>query len=197
MGFPELAKHLQTYSLGEVSRITWVPEEEIVQAARLYAQTKPSSLQWGNALEHNLNSFQCARALLILMAITGNLEAPAGNVHRAAPPILKPASLIRTKKFPDKKEKIMGTDFRMASKLGFVPSQLVVKAMLTGKPYPIRMMYLQGGNPLLTYANAGETFEALNRLSFLAVSEIFLTPTAQLADIVLPAATNFEFDDIG
>ena len=85
----------------------------------------------------------------------------------------------------------MGTDFRMASKSGFVPSQLVVKAMLTGKPYPIRLMYLQGGNPLLTYANAGETFEALNRLSFLAVTEIFLTPTAQLADIVLPAATNF------
>jgi anaerobic selenocysteine-containing dehydrogenase len=46
-------------------------------------------------------------------------------------------------------------------------------------------------------ANARKTLEALKRLSFLAVSEIFLTPTAQLADIVLPAATNFEFDDIG
>ena len=196
-GLPELLKHLQNYSLDKVSRITWVSEEEIVQTARLYAQTKPASIQWGNALEHNLNSFQCARALLILMAITGNLEAPGGNVHRAAPPILKPGILILSKSFPDKKEKILGTEFRMASMMGFVPSQLIVKAMLTGKPYPIRLMVLQGGNPLLTYANARETLEALKRLSFLAVSEIFLTPTAQLADIVLPAATNFEFDDIG
>ena len=58
-------------------------------------------------------------------------------------------------------------------------------------------MYIQGGNPLLSYANAGETFEALKKLDFLAVSEIFMTPTAQLADLVLPAATHFEFDDIG
>jgi anaerobic selenocysteine-containing dehydrogenase len=81
--------------------------------------------------------------------------------------------------------------------MGFVPSQLIVKTILTRKPYPIRMMYIQGGNPLLSYANAAETFEAMKQLDFLAVSEIFLTPTAQLADIVLPAATNFEFDDIG
>jgi anaerobic selenocysteine-containing dehydrogenase len=74
---------------------------------------------------------------------------------------------------------------------------LIVKAILTEKPYPIRMMYIQGGNPLLSYANAMETFRAMKKLHFLAVSEIFLTPTAQLADIVLPAATNFEFDDIG
>ncbi len=64
-------------------------------------------------------------------------------------------------------------------------------------PHPIRMIYIQGGNPLLSYANSKETFEALKNLDFLAVSEIFLTPTAQMADMVLPAATNFEFDDIG
>jgi anaerobic selenocysteine-containing dehydrogenase len=78
-----------------------------------------------------------------------------------------------------------------------VPSQLIVKAILTEKPYPIRMMYIQGGNPLLSYANSMETFKAIKKLHFLAVSEIFLTPTAQLADIVLPVATHFEFDDIG
>ena len=49
----------------------------------------------------------------------------------------------------------------------------------------------------MSYANARETFQALKKLDFLAVAEIFMTPTAQLADLVLPAATNFEFDDIG
>lgn len=196
-GFPELKEHLQQYPLEKVSDITWISKEKIIEMAHLFSQTKPASIQWGNALEHNPSSFQCARALLILMAITGNLDTPGGNVNRPGPPIMRPGELVQIKNFPDKKEKILSPEFRLSTMMGFVPSQLIVKAILTEKPYPIRMMYIQGGNPLLSYANSMETFEAMKKLHFLAVSEIFLTPTAQLADIVLPAATNFEFDDIG
>jgi anaerobic selenocysteine-containing dehydrogenase len=196
-GFPELVNHLQQYPLDRISEITWISKEQIVKTAHLFSQTKPACIQWGNALEHNLNSVQCARALLILMAITGNLEVPGGNVDRQGPPIVRTGDLVQIKKFPDKKEKIMTPEFHLATTMGFVPSQMIVKAILTGKPHPIRMMYIQGGNPLLSYANAKETFEAMKMVDFLAVSEIFLTPTAQVADIVLPAATHFEFDDIG
>ncbi|MCX8118560.1 MAG: molybdopterin-dependent oxidoreductase [Desulfobacterota bacterium] len=196
-GFPELVEHLKQYSLEEIAETTWVNKEAIQQAARLYAQTRPASLQWGNAIEHTIHSFQCARALLILMAITGNLEAPGGNVNRPSPPLMRPGELVQIKRFPEKKEKILSPEYRLSTMMGFVPSQLIIKAILTEKPFPIRLMYIQGGNPLLSYANAQETFEALRRLDFLAVSEIFLTPTAQLADLVLPAATHFEFDDIG
>ncbi|MDP3016163.1 MAG: molybdopterin-dependent oxidoreductase [Deltaproteobacteria bacterium] len=196
-GFPELREHLRRYPLERVSEITWVPKDLILEAARLYSRTKPASLQWGNAIEHNINSFQCARTLLILMAITGNLDIPGGNVNRVGPTIMRPGELVQIKKFPEKKEKILSPEFRLATMMGFVPSQLIVKAILTGKPHPIRMVYIQGGNPLLSYANSKETLEALKKLDFLAVSEIFLTPTAQMADMVLPAATNFEFDDIG
>ena len=196
-GFPELKEYLQQYPLEKVSEITWISKEKIIEVAHLFSQTKPACIQWGNALEHNPNSFQCARALLILMAITGNLDVPGGNVNRPAPPIMRPGEFVLVKKFPNKKEKILSPEFRLSTMMGFVPSQLIVKAILTEKPYPIRMMYIQGGNPLLSYANSMETFRAMKNLHFLAVSEIFLTPTAQLADIVLPAATNFEFDDIG
>ncbi len=196
-GFPELVDHLQHYPLERVSEITWVPKEQIVKAARLFSRAKPACIQWGNALEHNLNSVQCARALLILMAMTGSLEAPGGNVNRPGPPIMKPGELVQSRKFPDRKEKVLSPEFRLATLMGFVPSQLIVKAILTGKPHPIQTMYIQGGNPLLSYANAKETFEAVKKLKFLAVSEIFMTPTARLADILLPAASNFEFDDIG
>jgi anaerobic selenocysteine-containing dehydrogenase len=196
-GFPELTDHLRQYSLDKVSEMTWVPKDQIIEGASFYSQAKPASLQWGNAIEHNINSFQCSRALLILMAIAGNLEVPGGNVNRAGPPIIRPGELVQIKKFPDKREKILSPEFRLATMMGFVPSQMIVKAILTDKPHPIQTMYIQGGNPLLSYANSKETFEALKKLSFLAVSEIFLTPTAQMADIVLPAATNFEFDDIG
>lgn len=196
-GFPELKTHLQKYTLSRISDITWIPQEKIVEATRLFSQAKPACIQWGNALEHNINSFQCARALLLLMAVTGNLEVPGGNVNRPSPPIMRTGDLVQIKKFPDKSEKILGSGFRLSASMGFVPSQLIVKAILTGNPYPIRMMYIQGGNPLLSYANSSETLAALRKLDFLAVSELFMTPTAQLADIVLPAATNFEFDDIG
>lgn len=196
-GFPELEAHLRRYSLDNISEITWVPKDQIIRLSRLFSQTRPACIQWGNAIEHNINSFQCSRALVILMAITGNLDRPGGNVNRASPPVMRPGELVQIKKFPAKKEKILSPGFRLATMMGFVPSQLIVKAILTGKPYPIRMVYIQGGNPLLSYANSKETYEALKKLDFLAVSEIFLTPTAQMADIVLPAATNFEFDDIG
>ena len=196
-GFPELTDHLRQYSLDNVSEMTWVSKDQIIRLAQLFSQTKPACIQWGNAIEHNINSFQCSRALLILMAITDNLDVPGGNVNRVGPPVMRPGELVQIKKFPDKAERILSPEFRLATMMGFVPSQLIVKAILTGKPNPIRMMYIQGGNPLLSYANAKETFEALKKLDFLAVSEIFLTPTAQLADLVLPAATNFEFDDIG
>jgi len=196
-GFQELEEHLRQYSLDSISEMTWVPKDQIIRLAKLYSHTKPACIQWGNALEHNINSFQCSRALLILMAITGNLEQPGGNVNRVAPPVIRPGELVQIKKFPEKREKILSPEFRLATMMGFVPSQMIVKAILTGKPHPIRTIYIQGGNPLLSYANSKETFEAFKKLDFLAVSEIFLTPTAQMADIVLPAATNLEFDDLG
>ena len=197
LGFEELKDHLQQYPLERVSDVSWVEKGQIIEGARLLAGTKPSSIQWGNAIEHNPNSFQCARALLILMAITGNLDLPGGNVNRVPPPLMRPGELVQVKKFPDKGEQILTPEFRLASAMGFVPSQMVVKTILTEKPNPIRMMHLHGTNPLLSYANAKETHEALNRLDFLSVAEIFPTPTALLADVVLPAATHFEFDDIG
>jgi len=68
---------------------------------------------------------------------------------------------------------VLDPRFRLATAAGFVPSPLIIKAILTGAPYPIRGMLIQGGNPLLSYANAGETFLALKKLDFLAVSETF------------------------
>ena len=77
-----------------------------------------------------------------------------------------------------------------------VPPSFLKRAILDHMPYPVCGAYLQGTNPLLTWADSRQTFAALSRLEFLAVSEVFMTPAA-MADIVLPAATHFEFDDIG
>lgn len=196
-GFAELQEHLKNYPPRWAAEKTWIPETEIAEAARLYARARPACLQWGNALEHNINSIQSARALLILMAVTGNLEVPGGNVNRPGPAVLRPGDFVQARSFAEKKEKLLAPEFRLAAQMGFTPSQFIVKSMMAEGPGAVRMMYLQGGNPLLSYAHSSETFLALKKLEFLAVAEIFPTPTAQLADILLPAATNFEFDDLG
>ena len=77
-----------------------------------------------------------------------------------------------------------------------VPPALFRKAVLEGIPYPVKAAYVQCANPLLAYADSRQTYEALTKLDFLAVSDIFMTPTAALADIVLPAASWLEVDEI-
>ena len=78
-----------------------------------------------------------------------------------------------------------------------VPPAFFRQAVIEGTPYPVGAAYVQCANPLMAYADSRQTYEALMKLEFLAVSEIFMTPTAALADILLPAATHFEFNDIG
>jgi anaerobic selenocysteine-containing dehydrogenase len=78
-----------------------------------------------------------------------------------------------------------------------VPPTLFRRAVLEDIPYPVRAAYMQGTNPLLTYADSRMTLMAMMKLDFLAVADTFMTPTASFADIVLPTATSFEFNDIG
>jgi len=78
-----------------------------------------------------------------------------------------------------------------------VPPTLFRLAVLEDIPYPVRGAYMQGTNPLLAYADSSMTLKTLIKLDFFVVSDIFMTPTASFADIVLPAATSFEFNDIG
>lgn len=110
---------------------------------------------------------------------------------------MQTGEFVLTKLFRDRRQKMIRSEFRAATMMGFVPSQLILEAALTGEPDRIRTIYLQGTNPLVSHPDAEHTCQAIKQLDFLAVSEVFLTPTAQMADLVLPAATHFEFDDIG
>ena len=68
--------------------------------------------------------------------------------------------------------------------------------MRTGKPYPIKAFLIFGNNGLLTYANSRRVYESLSCVDFLTVMDLYMTPTAELADIVLPSATWLEADEI-
>jgi len=196
-GFEELAAHVKKYAPEKVAEITWVPAGQIRETARLYATSKPAAIQWGNPIEHNVNNFDTIRALIGLMAITGNLDVAGGNVDARDPRIMGLAPFVRADLIPNKRKEMVSAHHRVIPRFMTIPPAFFRKAILEDVPYPIRGAYMMCCNPMLSYADSRLTYEALMKLDFIAVSEIFMTPTAALADIVLPAATQFEFDDIG
>jgi len=198
-GFNRLKNHVREYPPEKVEAITWVPAEKIRQAARLYARNKPACIQWGNAIDHGINSFQNARAISILRAITGNLGAPGGEIQPSSPSLFgrRSPELELTDKMPsDIWKRRLGADTQSLPMIRYVQPQSVIKAVMDEDPYAIRGLYIQGANPLLSYPNAQKTWQALMKVEFLAVADMFMTPTAAISDIVLPVASYLEFDSI-
>jgi anaerobic selenocysteine-containing dehydrogenase len=206
VGFNKLREHIQQYSLAKVTQITWVPADKIIEAARLFAKTKPAFIKAGNAIEDNINSVQCARALAIMSAITGNLDVPGGVIE--AQGVINemggPEVTLWDKLPSEQRGKRIGADAGLlpshplwhlvATMPMQVPHQFFVKAILEETPYLIKALCIFGSNPLLTWSNAKEVYRALRKLDFLVVADFVMTPTAALADIVLPVASYLEED---
>jgi len=196
-GFEKLTHHVKEYAPEKMSEITWVEPDLIREAARLYARSRPAAIQWGNAIEQHNSTFDTARALTSLMAICGNLDVPGGNVQANEPKILPLGKFVRADLLPTKWKEMIHTFHHTIPKLMTVPPAFLREAIIEETPYPVKGAYVQCSNPLLAYADSRMTFNAINKLDFFVVADIFMTPTASLADIVLPVASQFEFNDIG
>ncbi len=196
-GFSALASHVTAYAPEKMAEVVGVSTEMIRKSARLYAVSHPAAIAWGNPIEQNIHAFDTARALVCLMAVCGNLDTPGGNIQAVEPNILGLGKFVRADRIPSKRTEMIHAHHHTIPGLMTVPSAFFRRAVLEEIPYPVKGAYMQCTNPLLGYADSRSTFNALMKLDFLAVSDIFMTPTACLADIVLPAATQFEFNDIG
>ena len=198
-GWDEFKKRASEYTLERVEEITWVPKEKIAEAARLYATTKPAGIQWGVAIEQQVNCADNDRALMALMAITGNLDKKGGQVLFKPPKIRTVSEFGAHKMLPREQaaKRLGGERFRLAGNFAIINPKCVWDAILEERPYPVKMLFFISSNPLLTRANARYVKKALEAVDFMAVADFFMTPTAELADIVLPAATWLEMDYIG
>jgi anaerobic selenocysteine-containing dehydrogenase len=196
-GFNKLSAHVRSFSPEKMSPIVWLSPGLIRESARAYARAHPAAIAWGNPIEQNIHAFDSARALISLMAVCGNLDIPGGNIQANDPKILSLGKFVRADKLPSKPKEMIHAHHDTIAKLMTVPPAYFRQAVLEDKPYPVKAAYIQCANPVLAYADSRQTFDALMKLDFLAVSDIFMTPTAALADVVLPAATHFEFNDIG
>jgi anaerobic selenocysteine-containing dehydrogenase len=198
-GWDQFVERVNQYPLDKVAQITWVPEDKIRQAARLFATTRPAAVQWGVAIEQQINCADNNRALMALMGITGNIDAPGGQVLFSPPKIRNVGQFGAHRMLPaDQADKRLGADrFRLAGNFAIINPKCVWDAILNEEPYAVKMLFFISSNPVLTRANAKEVYRALEKVEFMAVSDFFMTPTAELADIVLPAATWLEMDYIG
>ena len=204
-GFDRLKEHVRDYTPEKAAEISWVPADKIREAARLYATIKPAALHHRVAIEQNINSTQTVRALTILIALTGNIDIKGGNLLRTPVEGYTYATVLRrSKRFRPaeeiEKKRIGAREYPLvagpeAKCLPFVPSYLFVETMFTGKPYSIKSLYCAGGNPVLNMQNAKKVWQALKKLEMLVVVDFFMTPTAELADYVLPATTWIERDE--
>ena len=201
-GFEELAAHVVPYSPEWAEPITQVRADNLRSAARAFATTHPACVFWGNGIDMSANAFQTARAYLLLMAITGNLDVPGGMVQWVPPKDIRAKSPMTGHNFggqqfltPQQKARMIG-----AGRFPFAPGchqPTFWEACISGTPYRPRALWLVGTNPLVTETR-GDLIETALRdhLEFTVVSDFFFTPTAELADLVLPAAHWLEQDDV-
>lgn len=198
-GFDQLAERVKQHTPEWAEKITWVPADKIRQAARLFAEIKPSLMEWGVAMEQTPNCIQTVRAVSMIPAITGNIDIPGAwifgmqGIGRFPSLIENLSDEMNAKRLGADRFKLLcgeGADLPAAH----IPT--VLQAMREGKPYPVKAFMVFGNNTLTTYGNSSLVFESLMKLDFMVCADLFMTPTAELADILLPAAAWPEINQI-
>lgn len=191
LGFDKLAAHVKKYTPEKVSEICGISAEDIYMISRAFADAERASIKQGIAsIDQHVNGFQTGRALAILQAITGNFAKPGGWVPT---PLLRMSDL----RIPVEEKPIGAEEFPIFHSFWgrtapYGQQMLLPQTILTEKPYPIKAMLVSGGNPVASWPDAKKLREAFRKLDLLVVTELFMTETARLADIVLPVCSTVE-----
>ena len=192
IGFEALKEVAAKYPAEAVAESLWLTAEQIRQVARIYATTNPAAIIDGNGLDMHREVFDTTRAIAMLRALTGNLDKPGGDVLPQPIPVRNIQLKERLPKgvLPITHQYPLFNAF--SDTWGNQVQGCVVDAILEETPYPLKMVVVQSGNPLITMADAKRTRAAFTQVETLVVIDLFMTETAKLADVILPAATGFE-----
>ena len=196
-GFDALKERVQEYPVEEVAERCWVDADDIRAAARLYATSKPASVQWGVGIDHSQNGVAAAHGILCLNAITGNIEKPGGQIFMGSLyGVVGPQwcggwgyDLLT----PEMQAKRLGVSKYPMYDFGLLiaSSEEVLSAIEDGVPYPVRGAVMQANNAITCMgADSHRVLRALNSLDFVSCADLFMTPTIMAcADVVLPVCT--------
>ncbi len=172
--------------------LTGIAAGDVERAARLLWESRPVAFYAWSGVEQHTNATQTARAIAQLYALTGSIDAPGGNVRFAAVPTnpVDGADLLPA----EARARSLGLARRPlgAARFEFITSDDVYTAALEGRPYPVRGLVGFGANLLVAQPDGRRGREALAGLDFYLHADLFMNPTAEQADIVVPVASPFE-----
>jgi anaerobic selenocysteine-containing dehydrogenase len=191
VGFEELRKLVKDYSPRKVQDITWVPAEKVKAAAIMFANNKPSKIRTSpGATIHHQNGVQNTRAILLISAVTGNLEVPGGN--RISPVAATTNSITLQETVPQLRPGVGSQRFPLFTEMfEEMQSNAIVDQILTGKPYPLKALFAAGLN-LQFFPNSHRLENTLKKLDLIVDIDYFHTPATRISDIVLPISTWLE-----
>ena len=197
-GFEELRERVKDYPPERVAKICGLTAEEIIAAARYIAEADTVAMEWGCAIEHTPNCFQTVRAIALIPAITGNIDKKGTMIESMH--VLDEPELLEEQLGDTQRKKRLGEHHKMLAgahkpfSSAHIPT--VFEAMRTGKPYPVRALMMCGNNGLIGFADSQKTLETWKGLDFICCQDMFLTPSALTADIVLPVCSWLEVDSL-
>ena len=198
--FDALKALVKKYPPSRVAPVCGIPEETLYEIARALGRSKAMLVFWGMGISQHVHGTDNARCLIALCLMTGNVGRPGTGLHPLRgqnnvqgasdagliPMMFPDYQLVKDPAIHAKFEKAWGVSLDPKPGLTVVE---IMKAALEGK---VRGMYMLGENPFLSDPNINKVRKALSGLEFLAVQDIFITETAEFADVILPASTFLE-----
>ncbi|PUE19662.1 formate dehydrogenase subunit alpha [Limnohabitans sp. MMS-10A-160] len=197
----ELKAHVQDYTPEAMSAVCGIPADTIREVARAYATAKAAMILWGMGVSQHVHGTDNVRCLIALASITGQIGRPGtglhplrgqNNVQGASDAGLIPMMYPNYQRVSDKSahdwfEKFWDT--KLDDQPGYTVVEIMHKALASDSdPHKVRGMYIMGENPAMSDPDLNHARHALASLQHLVVQDIFLTETAWLADVVLPAS---------
>jgi len=194
--FELLARQCATMPPDTAAGITGVPAEEIEAAAQTLWESRPLAYYSWSGLEQQSNVTQTIRAINVLYALIGSLDRPGGNVLFTAVPSNDIAGMDLLS--AGQRAKAVGVQDRPLgpARYEFITGEDGCTAMLEGRPYRLSGMLNFGQNMVMAHGDSARIRDALCSLEFFAHADLFMNPTAELADIVLPVTSAWEAEGL-
>ncbi|AEJ42799.1 formate dehydrogenase subunit alpha [Alicyclobacillus acidocaldarius] len=199
-GFDEYVRSLEKFTLDYASEVCGLRKEELIRVAEMIMEAERVAVCWAMGVTQHRGGSDTSTAICNLLLVTGNVARPGtgayplrghNNVQGAgdmgcAPPFLPGYERVDNEEQRRKWEKLWGVELPTTPGLN---NHQMVDAIHEGK---LKAMYLCGEDMAVVDSNANYVEDAFRKLEFFVVQDVFLSKTAQFADVVLPACPSLE-----
>ena len=200
--YDALAATVADYPPERAEQITGVPADLIRRVAKVWGEANAGVIFWGMGISQHTTGTDNARCLIALCSITGNVGKPGSGLHPLRgqnnvqgasdsgliPMFLPDYQGVDSDETRQRFESAWGTE--LDPERGLTVTEIIGSVLEGG----VRGMYMMGENPFMSDPNTNKVRKALSALDFLVVQDIFITETAEFADVILPATSYLEKD---